>query len=121
MFTFPLLIDFFCFCIHFIYVRRKEHQKSIKLNGARSKNYRSIKWTQPRIDQLYTMYVQEPLSMQCNKSDGHRFEGYEWEGVPITPVEIQVPIHRKSCHNYNPFWMKPLDEGACDLLGECIY
>lgn len=106
---------------YFIYMKKKEHQKTVNLNGARSKNYRSIKWTQPRIDQLYTMYVQEPLSMQCNKSDGHRFEGWQWEGVPITPVEIQVPIHRKSCHNYNPFWMKPLDEGACDLLGECIY
>lgn len=67
------------------------------------------------------MYVQEPLSMQCNRSDGNRFEGFNWEGAPITPVKIQLPIHRQNCENYNPYWMNPLEEGACDLLGECIY
>ncbi|XP_037815839.1 tyramine beta-hydroxylase isoform X1 [Lucilia sericata] len=106
---------------YFIYMKKKEHQRGIRLNGARSKNYRSIKWTQPRVDQLYTMYIQEPLSMQCNKSDGFRFEGYQWEGAPITPVQIKIPIHRKLCPNYNPLWLKPLERGECDLLGECIY
>lgn len=100
---------------------RKEHQHKIRIGGARSENYRSIRWTKPRIDELYTMYIQEPLSMQCNRSDGMRFEGYDWEGAPITPVRIQLPIHRESCQNYNPFWMKPLEDGECDLLGECIY
>ncbi|XP_055389701.1 tyramine beta-hydroxylase [Condylostylus longicornis] len=106
---------------YFIYMRKKEHQHKIKLGGGRAHNYRSIKWTEPRIDQLYTMYIQEPLSMQCNRSDGYRFDGYNWEGSPITPVKIQVPLHRLSCQNYNPFWLKPLEEGKCDLLGECIY
>lgn len=126
-FTTPLFL-FYCFscpliCSSFLCVRicRKEHQHGIRLNGARSKNYRSIKWTQPRVDQLYTMYIQEPLSMQCNKSDGFRFEGYQWEGAPITPVQIKIPIHRKLCPNYNPLWLKPLERGECDLLGECIY
>lgn len=67
------------------------------------------------------MYIQEPLSMQCNRSDGQRFEGRNWEGVPPTPVQIKIPIHRKLCPNYNPLWLKPLEKGDCDLLGECIY
>uniref|UniRef100_A0A034WQK7 Tyramine beta-hydroxylase n=1 Tax=Bactrocera dorsalis TaxID=27457 RepID=A0A034WQK7_BACDO len=106
---------------YFIYMKKKEHQRGIRLSGARSKNYRSIKWTEPRVDQLYTMYIQEPLSMQCNKSDGYRFEGYNWEGAPVTPVAIKIPMHSKLCPNYNPLWLKPLEKGACDLLGECIY
>ncbi|XP_017850836.1 tyramine beta-hydroxylase [Drosophila busckii] len=106
---------------YFIYMKRKEHQHGIHLNGARSLNYRSIEWTQPRIDQLYTMYIQEPISMQCNRSDGQRFPGHSWEGVATTPVQIRVPIHRKLCPNYNPLWLKPLEKGDCDLLGECIY
>ncbi|KAH8290022.1 hypothetical protein KR044_000465 [Drosophila immigrans] len=106
---------------YFIYMKRKEHQHGIHLNGARSANYHSIEWTQPRIDQLYTMYIQEPLSMQCNRSDGQRFEGHNWEGVSTTPVQIKIPIHRKLCPNYNPLWLKPLEKGECDLLGECIY
>ncbi|KAH8367012.1 hypothetical protein KR200_001524, partial [Drosophila serrata] len=111
---------------YFIYMKRTEHQHGVHLNGARSSNYRSIQWSQPRIDQLYTMYVQEPISMQCNMSDGTRFQraGVEhagWEGVATTPVQIRIPIHRKLCPNYNPLWLKPLEKGECDLLGECIY
>lgn len=105
-----------------MYACSTEHQHGVHLNGARSSNYRSIEWTQPRIDQLYTMYMQEPLSMQCNRSDGTRFEGRSsWEGVAATPVQIRIPIHRKLCPNYNPLWLKPLEKGDCDLLGECIY
>ncbi|XP_004530932.1 tyramine beta-hydroxylase [Ceratitis capitata] len=106
---------------YFIFMKKKEHQRGIHLNGGRSKNYHSIKWTEPRVDELYTMYIQEPLSMQCNKSDGYRFDGYNWEGAPITPVAIKIPMHSKICPNYNPLWLKPLEKGACDLLGECIY
>lgn len=114
-FSLPVSL-FFAFLID-----SSEHQRKIRLNGARSANYHSIEWTQPRIDQLYTMYIQEPLSMQCNKSDGQRFNARNWEGVPTTPVQIKIPIHRKLCPNYNPLWLKPLEKGECDLLGECIY
>ncbi|XP_002133496.2 tyramine beta-hydroxylase [Drosophila pseudoobscura] len=106
---------------YFIYMKRTEHQRGIHLNGARSANYRSIEWSQPRVDQLYTMYIQEPLSMQCNTSDGGRFASQSWEGVAPTAVQIKIPIHRKLCPNYNPLWLRPLEKGECDLLGECIY
>jgi len=73
--------------------------------------------------------------MQCNRSDGARFDGYNWEGAPITPVRIQVPIHWKFCPKENPFIFnskennaedydeekRPLLYGECDFLGECIY
>lgn len=85
-------------------------------------NYRSIDWSKPRIDELFTMYIQQPLSMQCNQSDGLRFPGYNWEGAPITPVDIQVPLLRQeTCENYNPLGVVPLEQGDCGYLGECIY
>lgn len=67
------------------------------------------------------MYVQESLSMQCNKSDGNRFDGFDWEGAPITPVKIQVPKKRTDCGDGSLVPVKSLEEGQCDLLGECIY
>lgn len=99
-----------------------EHQNKIKIGGARSHNYRSIDWNKPRVDELYTMYIQEPLSMQCNRSDGIRFDGFNWEGAPLTEANIQVLLHRdKVCENYNPFGVIPLAQGDCGYLGECIY
>lgn len=60
--------------------------------------------------------------MQCNRSDGYRFDGPEWEGAPITEVDIEVPLHRYAvCPNYNPFGVIPLEQGDCGYLGECIY
>lgn len=98
-----------------------EHQNSIEIDGARSANYRSINFTEPRIDELFLMYVQEPLSMQCNRSDGHRFEGYNWEGAPITPVKLQMPVTRNSKCIQPRKWVKALQDGNCDMFGECIY
>lgn len=92
------------------------------MNGARSENYRSIEWTQSRIDQLYIMYTQEALSMQCNQSDGQRFDGYNWEGAPITPVKLQIPQYTSNqCEYYNLYQMTSLEQGRCGYLGECIY
>lgn len=99
----------------------KEHQKNIQINGARSENYRSIEWTKYRVDELWTMYTQEPLSMQCNRSDGYRFDNVEWEGSNITPVTLQLPVQNGKCENYNPFGVIPLEQGKCGFLGECIY
>lgn len=89
--------------------------------GARSENYRSIDWTKTRIDELFATYVQEPISMSCNRSDGTHFDGYNWEGVASTPVKLQVAMHRATCSKYNPFGVIPLEQGRCGYLGECIY
>lgn len=105
-----------------LFFHRREHQEGIQSGGARSSNYRSIEWTKPRIDELFTMYIQQPLSMQCNQSDGQRFPGYNWEGAPITPVDIQVSLLRQEiCENFNPFGVIPLEQGECGYTGECIY
>lgn len=94
----------------------KEHQ-SISEEKGRFESYRSIKWTTPRINELYGMYTEEPLSMQCNKSDGQRFDGFEWEGAPITEVPVELPVVKGSCLNA----VESLHSGKCDLLGDCIY
>lgn len=99
----------------------KEHQEDIQIDGARSENYRSIEWTKNRVDELWTMYTHEPLSMQCNRSDGFRFDGFEWEGSSITPATLQIPVQNGKCENYNPFGVIPLEQGKCGFLGECIY
>lgn len=100
----------------------REHQHKVSVHGARSMNYRSIDWTKPHIDELFGMYVQEPLSMQCNQSNGYRFPGYDWEGAPSTPATIQVPLRRfETCENFNPYGVIPLEQGDCGYLGECIY
>lgn len=92
------------------------------MNGARSENYRSIEWTKPHVDELFGMYVQEPLSMQCNQSNGYRFPGYKWEGAPVTQASIITPLrHFEVCENYNPYGVIPLEQGECGYLGECIY
>lgn len=103
-------------------LNRREHQHDVSLKGARSVNYRSIEWTKPHIDELYGMYVQEPLSMQCNQSNGHRFPDFEWEGAPISQASIQVPLRRfETCENFNPYGVIPVEQGECGYLGECIY
>lgn len=107
---------------YFFYMKRREHQHGVSVKGARSENYRSIEWTKSHIDELYGMYVQEPLSMQCNQSNGHRFPGFDWEGAPISQAGIQVPMrHFETCENFNPYGVIPLEQGDCGYLGECIY
>lgn len=103
---------------------RKEHQPNIQMGNGRSANYRAIEWTQPRVDELFTMYIQDPLSMQCNQSDGNRFPGYDWEDAPITPVKIQMPIDSyRFCKNVFPpaKWSDSIQNGLCDMFGDCIY
>lgn len=101
---------------------RREHQQEVTLKGARSENYRAIDWIKPHIDELYGMYVQEPLSMSCNQSNGNHFPGFDWEGASITQASIQVPMRRFDvCENYNPYGVVPIEQGDCGYLGECIY
>lgn len=88
------------------------------MNRGRFSNYRAIEWTSPHVNELFTMYTNEPLSMQCNRSDGHRFIGFEWEEAPIVEVPIQLPIPQTSCSSGG----KSLQNGnKCDMFGECIY
>lgn len=105
-------------CINWItfLCSRKEHQDIDDRKG-RFGNYKSIKWSEPDIYELFTMYTVEPLSMQCNRSDGHRFPGFDWEGASITEVPILIPEPESVCSTHG----KSLKEGECDLLGDCIY
>ncbi|XP_062538904.1 tyramine beta-hydroxylase [Armigeres subalbatus] len=106
---------------YFKYMKEVEKQ-SMTPGGARSDNYHSIHWTKTRSDQLFEYYLEEPLSMQCNRSDGFRFEGYDWEGAPITEFNPPRSTLRANC-DIPPelHWFKPLEMGHCDVFGECIY
>ncbi|XP_052870102.1 tyramine beta-hydroxylase [Anopheles cruzii] len=117
---------------YFAYMLEVEKQTQIVPDGARSENYRSIRWTRGRVNELLDVYVSEPLSMQCNRSDGGRFEGFEWEDAPITPFRRPVRLQpaptmgkyaKDGCTGSPPAlrWFKPLAEGHCDRFGECIY
>ena len=58
--------------------------------GAISENYQSITWTPARSNVLHQMYMESPISMQCNQSSGDRFPG-EWENTPLTPILYPLP------------------------------
>ncbi|XP_049873165.1 tyramine beta-hydroxylase [Pectinophora gossypiella] len=62
-------------------------------------NYLSIHpWTPLRVNSLNTLYTESPISMQCNKSDGHRFQG-DWEGMAIPKIRIPLPKESRVCPN----------------------
>uniref|UniRef100_A0A8D8CEN9 Tyramine beta-hydroxylase n=2 Tax=Culex pipiens TaxID=7175 RepID=A0A8D8CEN9_CULPI len=107
---------------YFKYMREVEKQIGVDPDGARSENYHQIRWNRPRADQLFEYYLEQPLSMQCNRSDGQRFEGFEWEGAPVTEFSPPRPALRESCHvSEELHWFKPVSVGKCDAFGECIY
>ncbi|KAL4718317.1 hypothetical protein ACJJTC_002375, partial [Scirpophaga incertulas] len=62
-------------------------------------NYLAIKpWTPLRTKALNELYTESPISMQCNKSDGSRFQG-EWEGIPIPIIKAHLPSEPRICPN----------------------
>lgn len=118
--------------LHFTYSQFSppsvEHNDAIVApGGARTSNYAAIDWSQPQhVDQLFALYTNAPLSMQCNRSDGARFAGHEWEALP--PVEYRLPVQRAyateradACPYYNPFDVVPLEQGACGYMNDCVY
>ncbi|XP_053609984.1 tyramine beta-hydroxylase [Plodia interpunctella] len=62
-------------------------------------NYLAIHpWTPLRVKSLHSLYVESPISMQCNKSDGNRFQG-NWEGLPIPKIRVPLPPAPRLCPN----------------------
>nr|AIE46151.1 dopamine beta-hydroxylase [Platynereis dumerilii] len=60
-------------------------------------NYHAIEWTRMNTHLLETFYESAPLSMQCNQSDGHKFPGYNWEGMPIPKTIYPLPPTERPC------------------------
>jgi hypothetical protein len=50
-----------------------DFDKTSPAKGDRA-NYQSIRWTPLTTLLLKTMYMTSPISMQCNQSDGNRFQ-----------------------------------------------
>ncbi|CAH4028352.1 unnamed protein product [Pieris brassicae] len=63
-------------------------------------NYLSIKpWTPLRTNSLHMLYSESPISMQCNKSDGNRFQG-DWEGIDIPKIKLPLKPVLRQCPSY---------------------
>ncbi|CAO1392504.1 unnamed protein product [Diamesa serratosioi] len=101
---------------YFKFMKEKDHQ-NIDVAKGRFANYKAINWTLPQVNQLFSIYTNQPLSMQCNKSDGQRYPGANWEGAPVTEVPIQLPQRPDICSRGG----RSLADGKCDMMGECIY
>uniref|UniRef100_A0A182RVP1 DOMON domain-containing protein n=1 Tax=Anopheles funestus TaxID=62324 RepID=A0A182RVP1_ANOFN len=109
---------------YFDYMKHVEKQNISSASGPRSANYLSIDWDETRVNELVDTYLSSPLSMQCNRSDGMRFDGFEWEDAPITSFKLPVPAPKpRTCSSVPSTlrWFKSLNEGLCDNLGDCIY
>ncbi|KAG6444520.1 hypothetical protein O3G_MSEX003409 [Manduca sexta] len=73
----------------------------ISYNATPRMNYLSINpWTPLRTNVLDTLFYESPISMQCNKSDGSRFQG-DWEGIPIPKIKLPLPEEHRNCPNEN--------------------
>ncbi|XP_063846631.1 dopamine beta-hydroxylase-like isoform X3 [Scylla paramamosain] len=69
---------------YFSFMKRWELQSTSREVNWRQ-NYQAIRWTPLRSGMLADLYLNSPLSMQCNKSSGVRFPGY-WENIPIPHI-----------------------------------
>lgn len=61
--------------------------------------------------------------MQCNRSNGLRFDGFEWENAPIPSFNLAPPDQSKTCSPVKSGigWFRSLNNGLCDNYGDCIY
>lgn len=107
----------------FEYMKKTQKQNISAASGPRSENYFAIDWNQISANKLLDTFLSSPLSMQCNRSNGMRFDGYNWEDAPITPVKLPVNQESSSCSSVpnNLRWFKSLNVGLCDNFGDCIY
>ncbi|XP_034831774.1 tyramine beta-hydroxylase isoform X1 [Maniola hyperantus] len=66
-------------------------------------NYLAIApWTPLRAKALHMLYTESPISMQCNKSDGNRFQG-DWEGIRVPKIKLPLPEEPRMCPDtYTP-------------------
>lgn len=70
---------------------------SISYMASPRDNYLSITpWTRLRANTLHDLYTESPISMQCNKSDGTRFQG-DWEGIKIPTIHLPLPAEERIC------------------------
>ncbi|KAM3965288.1 tyramine beta hydroxylase [Aphomia sociella] len=70
---------------------------SISYDSPPRHNYLAITpWTPLRVSGLNDLYVESPISMQCNKSDGNRFQG-DWEGIPVPKIRVPLQPEPRMC------------------------
>ncbi|KAJ0176492.1 hypothetical protein K1T71_007671 [Dendrolimus kikuchii] len=80
---------------------REWDNMSISYEQGPRMNYIAISpWTPLRVKTLQALYTESPISMQCNKSDGSRFQG-DWEGMTIPKIRIPLPVEQRICPDIN--------------------
>ncbi|XP_050695852.1 dopamine beta-hydroxylase-like [Eriocheir sinensis] len=80
---------------YFGFMKRWELQNTSQ-EATWRENYEAIKWTPLRSGMLADLYLNSPVSMQCNKSSGVRFPGY-WENIPIPRILHPLPPPQSPC------------------------
>ncbi|XP_045448195.1 tyramine beta-hydroxylase [Melitaea cinxia] len=72
----------------------------ISRSSAPRGNYLAIApWTPLRARALHALYSEAPISMQCNKSDGNRFQG-DWEGIRVPKIKVPLPEEPRHCPKF---------------------
>lgn len=94
-----------------------ENQK-LDVSKGRFETYRDIQWTNASAENLWKTYTTEPLSMSCNRTNGKKFDGFNFEGAPITVLADQRPRPIKSCSKSG---LSLQNTELCDKFGDCIY
>lgn len=81
----------------FRYMNTYEDETTDIIHKGYSDNFNSIHWSINNVNKLHLLYLNSPISMQCNKSDGQRFHG-DWNG--IAPTKIFSKLHStRHCNN----------------------
>ena len=85
--------------LFFQYMNRYEGQNTDVQKKGYSDNFNSIYWSLNNVKKLQTFYSLSPLSMQCNQSNGERFQG-DWNGIQVTKIYSKLKKHKTSeCFN----------------------
>ncbi|XP_014250928.1 dopamine beta-hydroxylase [Cimex lectularius] len=69
-----------------------------------SKSYVGIEWNPLRSKILHRLYLESPIYMQCNQSNGERFPG-DWANMPTTTVRTALPIKESQCFHKENYVM----------------
>lgn len=80
----------------FKYMNVYEGQKTDFRRKGYADNFNSIHWSLNNVRKLNNLYLHSPLSMQCNQSNGQRFQG-DWSGIQVTKVYSKLKKQPSEC------------------------
>lgn len=78
----------------FHYMNHYEGENTDTNSKGYSENFNSIHWSVNNVKKLHSLYLHSPLSMQCNQSNGERFNG-NWDGIQVTKIYSKYKKNQK--------------------------